>query len=399
MNTAQIHPLPSNLVKLLEEKHKLGGKLGPQGAQFWNDLMPSLLRAHFNFRALASHPKLQEIGLELSETLDRLQKTVQDPQKHREFTADCFRVYALMDRFVRTRGELNPTRLSSVNRLIHAIHAHLMGNLHVQAINVYANETRLGINEMVDLYKQVAPTLEEPTRQALLKGIDSFTQAFQELKEPTEQNLKNAVVNLANGAELMHHLLKWKEDFEKADASPIPLVGDFVRKMAKELQQQGQLNPDTLQEWVEERFWDLQEKWAVTRHDLFMPRAQKDRIVERLDSLMVNLRDLDQVPPRVQEQLLANLEAQYAALSETGFNVEHLQEHPLDWLVDLFIAVLAKGVPRFKIVETIEEFKGTDLNDYAVFLQSYLEEGDRDYILDALTKIQNECDERLASKV
>lgn len=394
MLKAQIYPLPPILVTLLEEKHKNGGKLGPRGAQIWNDLMPSLLRAHFNFRVMASHPELQELGLEIAATMDRLQKTVLDPTKAREFTADCFRVYALMDGYVQTRAALHLSQLPAVDRLIHAIQAHLMRNLHAQALPRFVTEAQEAIDDLVNLYKQVAPTLEEPARQAFLMGIDSCAQAFLEIKTPSPENLKAACINLKNGSSLLEHLAQWREDFEKADLSPVPVVGEQVKTMLQELRTQGRLNPQTLHDWVEQHFWDLQEKWAQSRHDLFMPRAQKDRIVERLDSLMVNLRDLDQMEPRIQEQLLSNLEAQYDALSRSGFEIDDLRRHPLNWLVDLFLAVLSKGVPRYKILETIEEFKDTDLNAYAVFLQRYLAEDDRDYILDALAKIESECDDR-----
>lgn len=395
MTEVLIFPLPPVLVTLLEEKHKLGGKLGPNGTKIWMELMPSLLKAHFSFRILASHPRLHEIALQIAETLDRMQRSITQPEKSPEFAADCFKVYSLMDRYVRTRAELHASKLPSVDRLIHAIQAHLLGNLHPQALNIYATEARESADDLVKLYKQVSPTLEEPTRQAFLIGIDSFTQAFLQLKEPTPENLKSALANLKNGSKLLEHLAKWRDDFERADLSPVPEVGERVRAMLTELRQNGRINSQTLEEWTEQYFWDLQEKWAKTRHDLFMPRAAKDRTVERLDSLMVNLRDLDQMEPRIQEQLLNNLEAQYDALSQAGFKVDELRQHPLNWLVDLLLAVLSKGVPRFKILETIEQFQGTDLNDYATFLQRYLNEEDRDYLLDALSKIESECDDRL----
>lgn len=394
MTEVLIFPLPPILVTLLEEKHKLGGKLGPKGVKIWTELMPSLLKAHFSFRMLASHPKLHEIALEIADTLDRLQKTVTVPEKSEEFTADCFRVYRLMDSYVQTRAQLHASKLPPVDRLIHAIQAHLLGNLHGQAVHLYVGDAREAVDELVGLYKQASHTLEEPTRQAFLMGIDSFSQAFQELKEPTPDNLKAALANLKNGSALLEHLAKWRDDFEKSEISPVPEVGDRVREMLADLQQNGRINPQALEEWVEQYFWDLQERWAKSRHDLFMPRAQKDLIVERLDSLMLNLRDLDQMAPRIQEQLLRNLEVQYESLSRAGFKVDELRKHPLNWLVDLLLAVLAKGVPRFKILETIEQFRGTDFHDYADWLERYLREDDRDYILDALCKIGAECDAR-----
>lgn len=394
MTEVVIFPLPPVLVTLLEEKHKLGGKLGPKGTKIWTELMPGLLQTHFSFRMLASHPRLQEIALDIADTLDRLQKTVTVPERSEEFTSDCFKVYRLMDAYVQSRAMLHVSKLPPVDRLIHAIGAHLMGNLHGQALRLYAGDARETVDDLVALYKQVSPTLEEPARQAFLKGIDSFSQAFQELKNPTPENLKAAQVNLKNGSTLLEFLAKWRDDFEKADLSPVPQVGARVREMLAELQQNGRIDPHTLEEWVESDFWDLQERWAKIRHDLFMPRAQKDRIVERLDSLMLNLRDLDQMEPRIQEQLLSNLEVQFEALSQAGFKVGELKEHPLNWMVDLFLAVLAKGVPRFKILETIEQFRGTDLQEYGNWLERYMKEDDRDYLLDALSRFEAECDAR-----
>jgi hypothetical protein len=393
MDKLLIHPLPNSLVLLLQEKHRLNGRLGPKGALAWNDLMPSLLQTHFKLRALASHPRLDEIAIQVGETLDRMQKTLQDASRSQEFTADCFKVYALMDEYVKTRAQLNLTRLPNVDVLIHAIQAHLKGNLHPQALEGYAARARLDIDELVLLYKNTSENFEEPIRQAFLKGIDSFATAYQQIKAGDPESLKNATVNLKNGATLLEHLAKWRDDFERAESSPVPVVGEFVQGMLKELKKHGKLRPETLHLWTEERFWDLQEHWAKSRHDLFMPRPQKDGIVGRLDSLMVNLRDLDRMAPRAQEQLLMNLEAQFEALSGLGFDLNHLKKHPNAWLVDLFVAILAEGVPLFKIQEMIDEFRDTDHHDYAILLERFLTEKDRDYLLDGLANMQKECDE------
>ena len=392
MEKVQIYPLPPQLVQLLEEKHRSGGKLGLEGARIWTELMPSLLRTHYSFRALSSHPQLEEIAIDIAETLDRMQKTIEVPEKSQEFTADCFRVYALMDEYVKTRAQLDVTRLPAVNGLIHAIHAHLRGRLHLKLIDMYAQPARKKIDELVQLYRNAQDTLEEPTKQALLKGIDSMAEAFQQVKKGDPEGLKSCLVNLKNGATILEHLAAWKEDFEKSEASPVPVVGKYVRGMLSELRQNGNLAPETLHKWVEDEFWNLQERWAKSRHDLFMPRPQKDRVVERLDSLMVNLRDLDQMSPRVQEQLLNNLESQYESLSKMGFQVDELRKHPAGWLVDLFLATLSAGVPRYKLDEIIQEFQGTDYQIYSDFLHKYLQEQDRDYLLDALAHIESELD-------
>ena len=319
-----------------------------------------------------------------------MQKTIEVPEKSQEFNADCFRVYALMDEYVKTRARLDATRLPAVNGLIHAIHAHLRGHLHLKLIDMYAQQAQTKINELVELYKNAQDTLEEPTKQALLKGIDSMAEAFQQLKKGDPESLKSCLANLKNGATILEHLAAWKDDFEKSETPPVPIVGNYVRGMLAELQQNGALSPETLHNWVEDEFWNLQEHWAKSRHDLFMPRPQKDRVVERLDSLMVNLRDLDQMPARVQEQLLNNLESQYESLSRMGFKVDDLRKHPAGWLVDLFLATLSGGVPRYKLNETIEEFEGTDYQIYSDFLSKYLQEKDRDHLLDALAHIESE---------
>jgi len=392
MEKTLIHPLPPKLVLVLEEKHRSGGKLGPKGGKLWPELMPQLLETYFKFRALASHDRLEEIAHEIGETLDRIQKTIERPECSDQFTADCFRVYALMDEYVKTRGRLNVTRLPAVDVLIHAIRAHLKGNLHRVPLEAYAGETRLLIDDLVQLYKTASENFDEPTRQAFLKGIDSFTLAYEQLKSEDPEVLKQAIPNLKNGAELLHHLALWRDEFEKSEASAVPVVGPFVQSMLTELRECARLKPETLQLWVEEKFWDLQERWAKSRHDLFMPRPQKDGVVERIDSLMVNLSQLDQMEPRVQEQLLMNLEAQFEGLSRMGFDIEALKKHPDAWLVDLFVAVLAGGVPLFKIQELIEEFQGTYHQEYADLLKLFLAEKDRDYILDALAKLGAECE-------
>ena len=347
-----------------------------------------------NIRAMASHQSLEDIAIDIGSILDSLQKTVQNAEAFDDFTADCFKLYSRLNHYVQVRSSLAVTRLPALDALFHAVQAHLRGNLPEPSLAFFEQRARASVDDLLKVYKDVAPTLEEEGRQALLKGFASLTQAAVEIKVREPESLKKASINLRNGAILIEHLAKWRADYQHSEAPVIPVVGEFVQEMLTQLKAQGKLSPETLSLWSEEKFWDLQEHWAAARHDFFMSRPQKDKFVTRLDSLMLNLRDLHQVDPPVQEQLLVSLESHYAAQLGLGFEVEELRKYPSPWLVDLLLAVLAKGVPRFKITEVIEQLQGTEYNDFAHLLDRFLKEDDRDYLLDALALIERDCEER-----
>ena len=394
MKTISVYPLPPSLVALLEEKKRNDGRLGPQGTKTWTKLMPSLIKTFMNVRAMASHQSLEDIAIDVGSRLDRLQKTVQKAEAFDDFTADCFGLYSRLNDYVQVRTSLAVTRVPALDALFHAVQAHLRGSLPEPTLVIFEQGARASIDELLALYKDVAPTLEEQGRQALLKGFASLTQATKELKVRQPESLRKACINLRNGAVLIEHLAKWKDDYESSEAPVIPVVGEFVRGMLAQLKEQGSLSPEILQLWSEEKFWDLQEHWAAARHDFFMSRPQKDKFVTRLDSLMLNLRDLHQLESPVQEQLLVTLESHYAAQVGLGFDLEKLQQYPSPWLVDLIVAVLSNGVPRFKIEDAVQQLRGTEYGELADLMARYLSEDDRDYLLDALALIERECEER-----
>ena len=64
---------------------------------------------------------------------------------------------------------------------------------------------------------------------------------------------------------------------------------------------------------------------------------------------------------------------------------------PQPWLYDTFVAVLAKGVPRYQIDWLIEEMsQSSDTYELARYLKEYLRTDDRDFLLDALDHLQRE---------
>lgn len=391
MTSQHIHPLPPVLVKLLEEK-KSKGKPSPATTVAWAQLRQKLARVSSQLGYLASHEELEKIAYEVASLLASLDADLNDSGKHLEFQQNCYKLYTAMSRYADCRRQLSVTELEAVNTLIHAIQAHLRGNLPAEALKFYEAEMQKEVSELLQLYKDVAPDLPDEARQALLKGIDSFTHARKLLQNAEPSSLKNASIDLKNGALLLEHLVKWRRDFFFSQQSPVPVVGDTVRQMLAQLQNGGKLDQQTLHHWVEERFWDLQEHWAQSRHDFFMPRYKKDKLVGQIDGLMLALRDLDQLAPRDQEQLLFRLESHYEDLVDAGFDMSKFETHTLHWLAELFVAILKKGVPRYQILETIDHFKNTNEAYYAVFLQKYLDEDDRDYILDALAKMASECE-------
>ena len=392
MKKWEVVALPPLLVEILEAKHVGESVLTSSQAVQWWPLSNSLEATIEDMRRFSSHDALDREVEIAAQSLMVLQEAIVASPWTEEFQEACYRLYRAMANYGEIRKELTACPVLQFDTLIHALQAHLRGRLSLAVARQFQPPAIARMEELVSLYKRAEDSLPVEIRQGLLSGIDLCSQALASLAGEDPGTLTEACALLRDGGTLLAHLQNWKAAAESEGASAIPLVGEQVTQMLADLESSGQLDDEVLELWTEDWFWQLQESWAQARHDFFMPRAKKDQLVGRLDALMVELRDLVEKPPRLQLELLLSAERHFEEIAISGFNLEFLAQHRSAWMADVFLAVLAGGVPSYQALEFRDSLLSSSEHQYGQLLASYLEGKDRDFLLDALELMQNECE-------
>lgn len=398
MNLPSTIPLPVELVKILEAKHRGDGKVSPDQLSRWLALHSSLKETIETNRKYSSHPELESQANASQDILQSLNSALTGGTFDDALT-EAFRLYHSLALYGALRKELRVTTLVQTDKLIHACKACEEGRLPLPEAIAILPSALEELDVLVGYFKGATDSLPHEVNQGLLKGIQSCQAGLSALQNmasvdsPGDEHkelLKSAATNLRNGAVILQELQSWGVELATEQASAVPAAGDFVQLLRSQIAEQGRIEDDQLAEWVDKAFWDLQERWSEDRHDFFMPRPKKDRLVGDIDALMLRLKDLHEYHPREQDEMLYLLEVKFEEVARSAFQIEELRAHTLGWLADYLVAVLAEGVPRPHIESQIHDFLGTDFNEYGRLLQSYLAEDDRDYLLDALALLERE---------
>lgn len=386
MRLVSIAPLPLEIVALLDCLEK-GQSTSPEQGKIWKDYVDSCAVLATQLRRVACHPRLEEVGQELEAAQITL-GGLSFPQSGIEALQEAaFSFHRLATNFSQIRQSLSVTRLPDTNELLLYLHAVLRGNLPSGDLGQAIAQSMEEIDHYVQVFKQHSQELPPEVRQSLLVGLDSLNVGFAQLRSGQEALLPEAGKNISNGAQIVETLKDWEDNILAEHSTPVPLVGEFVEEMLELLARQRRLPDPIVAEWEEELFWTLQDQWAISRHEFFMPRKKKDQLVEQLDTVMYQLKDLSQLSPDVQESLLLRLKSLHGEVNVSGFSLAGLEDYGHAWLADLFMAALAGGVPRAQLSRTAGQLQGTDLGELAHCLQKYLETDDRDYLLDGLSQV------------
>jgi hypothetical protein len=402
-NVPSTIPLPLTLVTILEAKFSCNGATPPERMNQWLELQRSLEESIETSRRFSSHEELESQAETSHETLKSLAIAIRDGTFD-EATTQAFKLYHSMATYGALRQAVQVTTLVQTDKLIHACKACEDRRLPFTEAVLLLPSALEEIDVLVGYFKRATDSLPENVRQGLLKGIQSCQVGFSMLQGVPQQaplepgqldTLRNAAANLRNGALILQELQSWGIELAKEGSSAIPAVGDFVHRLRSELGDHGQIPNELLVEWADNAFWNLQERWSEDRHDFFMQRAKKDQLVGSIDALLFRLKTLQDYSAKEQDEMLYLLELKFEEVEREGFDLEELRAHPLGWFADYLVAILSKGVPRPHIQSQLEDFLDTDYDIYGRFLQSYLAEDDRDYLLDAFTQLEHEVQSAL----
>jgi hypothetical protein len=391
MKKPYVVPLPPEVVALLESKHQ--SKKNLTQSPSWLALKSHLQETLEKMERWSSHEGLDAPLSTAKERLSSLEAGLGEETDMEKVTQEAYRLFGALNEYVRLRETLDVCALPEVNAAVHAIHALKRGRLEWPEVEPTKQELVARVDTLVSLFKDGSDHLPPEIQHALLKGFDSMNNAVAQWNTQDSTKLDDLAANLASAGTILEHLDKWQKDFEAELKCEVPLVGREFKAMLMELESQGGLSNATLDAWYEDVGPRLQEFWTPARHDFFMPRAFKDRLVGRIDTCLYNLQDLENMPPQQQYDALREVADAFAELPTRTFERDAFEHYPQPWLFDTFSAALAKGVPRFQLEWMAAQMsEQSDTYEMGRCLQSYLDSDDRDYILDALELMQKESE-------
>jgi len=389
MKKPYVVPLPPEVVALLESKHQGAASLGL--SPNWLALKSHLLQTAERMKRWSSHEGLDPSVETAQEQLAKFEQGLAGETKLEDLTQSAYRLFGALNEFARLRASLSVCKIPEIDEAVQALYAVRRGRLEWPEVEPVKERLIARVDHLVQLFKDGSEHLPEEIQQALLKGFASMNTAVAQMNTRDDAQLSEAAANLANAGTILEHLDKWQKEFEAENSCEVPVVGREVQDLMMELQSNGALSSQSVDFWYNELAPKLQDFWGPARHDFFMTRAQKDRLVGRIDTRLYELQELENMTPQEQFDNLRDLADAFAEVPSRTYQREWFEHHPQPWLYDTFVAVLAKGVPRYQIDWLIEEMsQSSDTYELARYLKEYLRTDDRDFLLDALDHLQRE---------
>ena len=389
MKKPYVVPLPPEIVALLESKHKGAPNLTQSAS--WIALKSHLTQTTERMKRWASHEGLDPVVAGAEEQLTKFEEGLGGQVNLEELTQSAYRLFGALNEYARLRSTLRTCQIPEIDEAVQALHAVKRGRLGWDEVEPVKERLIARVDHLVVLFKDGSGHLPEEIQQALLKGFASMNTAVAQMNTRDESQLADAAANMANAGSILEHLDKWQREFEMESSCEVPVVGREVQELMMELQSNGALSLESVDLWYNELAPKIQEFWGPARHDFFMSRTFKDKLVGRIDTLLYELQELEEMTPQEQFDNLRALADAFAEVPARTYQRESFEHHPQPWLFDTFVAVLAKGVPRFQIDWIIEDMnQSTDTYELGRCLTQYLNTDDRDFLLDALDHMQRE---------
>lgn len=389
MKKPYVVPLPPEVVSLLESKHKSAGDLSRSAP--WLALKSHLLQTTERMKRWSSHEGLDQSVGTAEEQLAIFEEGLSAETKLEDLTQSAYRLFGALNEYARLRAGLSVCKIPEIDEAVQALYAVKRGRLDWSEVDPVKERLIARVDNLVQLFKDGSEHLPEEIQQALLKGFASMNTAVAQMNTRDEGQLQEAAANLANAGTILEHLDKWQKEFEAESSCDVPLVGREVQDLMMELQSNGALSAESVDLWYNELAPRIQEFWGPARHDFFMSRALKDKLVGRIDSRLYELQEFENMAPQEQFDNLRDLADAFAEVPARTYQREWFEHHPQPWLYDTFVAVLAKGVPRFQIDWIIDDMsQSSDTYELARCLKEFLQTDDRDFLLDALDHMQRE---------
>ena len=389
MKKPYVVPLPPEVVALLESKHKGAANLGLSAN--WLALKSHLLQTTERMKRWSSHEGLDASVETAEEHLANFELGLSGEAKLEDLTQSAYRLFGALNEFARLRAGLSVCKITEIDEAVQALYAVQRGRLEWSEVDPVKERLIARVDYLVQLFKDGSEHLPEEIQQALLKGFASMNTAVAQMNTRDDGQLAEAAANLANAGTILEHLDKWQKEFEAESSCDVPVVGREVQRLMMELQSNGALSTQSVDLWYNELAPKVQDFWGPARHDFFMTRPLKDKLVGRIDTRLYELQELENMTPQEQFDNLRDLADAFAEVPARTFQREWFEHHPQPWLYDTFVAILAKGVPRYQIDWIIEDMsQSSDTYELARCLREYLQTDDRDFLLDALDLLQRE---------
>ncbi|MFA7483734.1 MAG: hypothetical protein WC314_24765 [Vulcanimicrobiota bacterium] len=389
MKKPYVVPLPPEVVKLLESKHRGAGNLTQSAS--WSALKSHLSQTLERMKRWSCHEGLDPWVETAEKHLEVLEVRLTEDGQLEELTETTFRLFGALHEYGRLQYTLRECEIDEVDDTIQALHALKRGRLEWPDLDLVKLRLIDRVDQLVKLFKDGSDHLPEEIQQALLKGFESMNRAVAVMNTRDPEKIDDIAADLSNAGSILEHLDEWQKEFEAENSCEVPVIGREVHELMVELQTNGCLSEASLDLWYNELATKIQEFWGPSRHEFFMPRPLKDRLVGRIDTLLYELQELEHMPPQKQFHSLRDLADAFAEIPTRTFEPEWFENHPQPWLYDTFVAALAGGVPRFQLQWMVEDLgQNPDTYELGQCLKNYLNSEDRDFLLDGLVLMQRE---------
>lgn len=306
-----------------------------------------------------------------------------------EAIEEALLLFRSLNVFEMMRAGNRQCELGAVNELLLAGLSNLEGRAESEIVLGKVDMAAQELDQMVELYKLGEEHLPSEVKAAFLVGIQRSGDGLQKVRawvELDESQKRATLHSLANGAGLLAQLESWKKQSDLECLGAVPVVGERVQSMLLRMEQGQALPEEDLSAWEQSDYPSLLEFWESTRGSILVATKYRVTLLAQVNQELERLQTLSELPMVQQRISLSNLDRSFEQLAERHLDLSSLDDHPYRWRADLFLSILAGGIPTFYLWKTVERFVEQGDTECAEALKEYLESGDGGALISLLER-------------
>lgn len=371
---AQIVALPRELVTMLDQSAK-GENISDLAATFCGE-MAEMLRSRSQYLLHEAESKALSRAQQKLEELDTSLRS----NNIDEATENALTLFRELHWFEQMREKNRQNPLNGINELLiwglSSLHGQANPNLLTPLLALAAAD----VDAMLELYKTAEEHLPAEVQAVFLLGVERVTHGFSTLQQAQAVG-RDALQSIADGAGLLAQLKKWRDETEAENSGSVPLAGERVQRMLRQIERSGQIKERTLELWQEKDYPALLQFWLDTRRGLIVTSRHRRRLIHEIEEALEQLQTLAELGPAHQRTLLIRLEELFSGLSAYRLDLSPLNRSSRRWKADLILAALAGGIPTFYLANTEQNLREQQQEELALALEAFRLEDDSDQLI------------------
>jgi hypothetical protein len=342
------------------------------------------------------------------ELLKDLKESKFDTARFSDITKTEFDLQAALNEVRSAREKAHFSPIAQINGFLLVAWAHLHQEGPFEVVNDYFPVMSRFLGALEKDFKSSIPYLNEEVVGGFSFGFAAASEAQKEIEQflatRDKDALGNACYKLKEGAQILNHYIDWQKQkvdklWQQFSRFSIPVIGPDLQILLEDGKEGRTDNWAHKVELVEvASMKELLEFWNDAGPHLFINHSRKQELLDAIDNALIRtqksllaLRELTTDSLKDYEDALVELSGLFASLEGETIKWPALIGTGGELLGETVKGIYYGSLPDFTIEEIIKYLRSSPFMSYqeeaVAFFESYLQEWDKEYLLQGLEKL------------